>query len=121
MFEMVTVMKIRRMNNNVLEICDQDSKVILSIAEELVEVLQANPGAVPNTQTGRVILESDLNTVQRNIAEQDQVCQRKNDHQMQGPVLLELDPKLLQRSLCQSIGSHCTSGIAHLIQSFLIY
>lgn len=34
---MVTVMKIRRMNNNVLEICDEDSKVILSIAEELVE------------------------------------------------------------------------------------
>ena len=34
---MVTTMKIRRMNNNVLEICDEDSKAILSIAEELVE------------------------------------------------------------------------------------
>ena len=37
MFEMVTTMKIRRMNNNVLEICDEDSKVILSIAEEIVD------------------------------------------------------------------------------------
>lgn len=31
------IMKIRRMNNNVLEICDEDSNVILAIAEELVD------------------------------------------------------------------------------------
>lgn len=30
-------MKIRRMNNNVLEICDEDANVILAIAEELVD------------------------------------------------------------------------------------
>lgn len=30
-------MKIRRMNNNVLEICDEDENVILAIAEELVD------------------------------------------------------------------------------------
>lgn len=30
-------MKIRRMNNNVLEICDEEAKVILAIAEELVD------------------------------------------------------------------------------------
>ena len=34
---MVTTMKIRRMNNNVLEICNEDSNVILAIAEELVD------------------------------------------------------------------------------------
>lgn len=30
-------MKTRRMNNHVLEICDEDSNVVLSIAEELFE------------------------------------------------------------------------------------